>query len=186
MRFFLQGITLKQLIHMIIILIILIIIMPVSAKEWINLHNPEILPKHWMYYILLFCFSYVLNGIVNYAFNAAIARAQVFNEQQRKVQEEKSVRELFDSLTLGERAYLAFAVDFNNRIQVEKGSPESISLLGKGLLIRHSSVRGYPGNDWFVIPEHYRHDCYIRFAGKSTILMDELTAQDKKVNNSRA
>lgn len=186
MRFFLQGITLKQLIHMLIILIFLIIVMPVSAKEWINLHNPEILPKHWMYYILLFCFSYVLNGIVNYAFNAARARAQVFNEQQSKVQEEKFVRELFDSLSLGERAYLAFAVDFNNRIQVEKGSPESISLLGKGLLIRHSSVRGYPGNDWFVIPEHYRHDCYMRFAGKSTILMDELTAQDKKINNSRA
>ncbi|MCC2920073.1 super-infection exclusion protein B [Enterobacter hormaechei subsp. xiangfangensis] len=127
---------------MLIILIFLIIVMPVSAKEWINLHNPEILPKHWMYYILLFCFSYVLNGIVNYAFNAARARAQVFNEQQRKVQEEKFVRELFDSLSLGERAYLAFAVDFNNRIQVEKGSPESISLLGNPTLRYPAAARG--------------------------------------------
>ncbi|BHI43115.1 hypothetical protein JNE25001_47320 (plasmid) [Escherichia coli] len=41
MHFFLQGMTLKQLIHMLIILIILIIVMPVSIKEWINLHNPE-------------------------------------------------------------------------------------------------------------------------------------------------
>lgn len=53
MHFFLQGMTLKQLIHMLIILIILIIVMPVSVKEWINLHNPEILPHYWMYYILL-------------------------------------------------------------------------------------------------------------------------------------
>lgn len=185
MRFFLQGITLKQLIHMLMILIFLIVVMPVSAKEWINLHNPEILPQHWMYYTLLFCVSYVLNGIANSAFNAARARAQVFNEQQRMAQAEKSVRDLFDSLTLGERAYLAFAVDSNNRLQLEKGSPESISLLGKGLLIRHSSVRGYPSNDLFVIPEHYRHHCYMRFAGKSTILMDELIAQDEKVKNSR-
>ncbi|MDQ7606645.1 superinfection exclusion protein B, partial [Salmonella enterica subsp. enterica serovar Agona] len=36
MRFFLQGMTLKQLIHMLIILIVLIIVMPVSVKEWIN------------------------------------------------------------------------------------------------------------------------------------------------------
>ena len=42
MHFFLQGMTLKQLIHMLIILIILIIVMPVSVKEWINLHSPEI------------------------------------------------------------------------------------------------------------------------------------------------
>jgi len=186
MRFFLQGVTLKQLIHMLIILIFLIVVTPVSAKEWINLHNPEILPQHWMYYILLFCVSYVLNGIANSAFNAARARAQVSNEQQRKAQAEKSVRDLFDSLTLGERAYLAFAVDSNNRIKVEKGSPESISLLGKGLLIRSSSVIGYPGIDWFVIPEHYFLECYLRFAGKSTILMDELIAQDEKVKNSRA
>lgn len=39
MHFFLQGMTLKQLIHMLIILIILIIVMPVSVKEWINLHG---------------------------------------------------------------------------------------------------------------------------------------------------
>lgn len=185
MRFFLQGITLKQLIHMLIILIFLIVIMPVSAKEWINLHNPEILPQHWMYYTLLFCVSYVLNSIASSVFNAARARAQVSNKQQRMAQAEKSVRDLFDSLTLGERAYLAFAVDSNNRIKVEKGSPESISLLGKGLLIRSSSVIGYPGFDWFVIPEQYFHDCYLRYAGKSTILMDELIAQDEKVKNSR-
>ncbi len=64
MRFFLQGITLKQLIHMIIILVALVIITPVSFKEWVNFYNPEIIPPYWMYYTLLFCLSYVLNGLL--------------------------------------------------------------------------------------------------------------------------
>ncbi|EEZ1123574.1 superinfection exclusion B family protein, partial [Escherichia coli] len=76
MHFFLQGMTLKQLIHMLIILIILIIVMPVSVKEWINLHNPEILPHYWMYYILLFCVSYVLNGVVNSAYHTVTERIE--------------------------------------------------------------------------------------------------------------
>lgn len=113
MHFFLQGMTLKQLIHMLIILIILIIVMPVSVKEWINLHNPEILPHYWMYYILLFCVSYVLNGVVNSAYHAVTERIEIFAAQKRKSKEEKYVQDLFDSLTLGERAYLAFAVAAN-------------------------------------------------------------------------
>lgn len=64
-RFFLDGLTLRQLIHMLIILIILIIITPTSAKEWINAHNPEILPPYWMYYALLFCISYVVRGLIS-------------------------------------------------------------------------------------------------------------------------
>ncbi len=117
MHFFLQGMTLKQLIHMLIILIILIIVMPVSVKEWINLHNPEILPHYWMYYILLFCVSYVLNGVVNSAYHAVTERIEVFAAQKRKSKEEKYVQDLFDSLTLGERAYLAFAVAANNQLK---------------------------------------------------------------------
>ena len=119
MHFFLQGMTLKQLIHMLIILIILIIVMPVSVN----------------------------------------------------------------SLTLGERAYLAFAVAANNQLQTEKGAHESISLLKKGLLVRRPPAVGYPDTDRFVIPESYRHECYIRFAGKADSLMDELIAQDKHGKN---
>ncbi len=96
MHFFLQGMTLKQLIHMLIILIILIIVMPVSVKEWINLHNPEILPHYWMYYILLFCVSYVLNGVVNSAYHAVTERIEIFAAQKRKSKEEKYVQDLFD------------------------------------------------------------------------------------------
>lgn len=155
MHFFLQGMTLKQLIHMLIILIILIIVMPVSVKEWINLHSPEILPHYWMYYILLFCVSYVLNGVVNSAYHAVTERIEVFAAQKRKSKEEKYVQDLFDSLTLGERAYLAFAVAANNQLQTEKGAHESISLLKKGLLVRRPPAVGYPDTDRFVIPESY-------------------------------
>lgn len=183
MHFFLQGMTLKQLIHMLIILIILIIVMPVSVKEWINLHNPEILPHYWMYYILLFCVSYVLNGVVNSAYHAVTERIEVFAAQKRKSKEEKYVQDLFDSLTLGERAYLAFAVAANNQLQTEKGAHESISLLKKGLLVRRPPAVGYPDTGRFVIPESYRHECYIRFAGKADSLMDELIAQDKHGKN---
>ncbi|EAN9103776.1 TPA: superinfection exclusion B family protein [Salmonella enterica subsp. enterica serovar Agona] len=180
MRFFLQGMTLKQLIHMIIILILLIVVMPVSVKEWVNLHNPEILPQYWMYYILLFCVSYVLNGVVNSVYHVVNERIEASTAQQRKAREEKVVRDLFDSLTLGERAYLAFAVAANNQLKTEKGSPEAISLLEKGLLIRIPPATGYPDTDRFVIPESYRNECYIRFAGESDILMNELIAQDEQ------
>lgn len=99
MHFFLQGMTLKQLIHMLIILILLIVVMPVSVKEWVNLHNPEILPHYWMYYILLFCVSYVLNGVFNSVYHAVTERIEALTAQRRKAREEKVVRDLFDSLT---------------------------------------------------------------------------------------
>ncbi|HBZ9067953.1 TPA: superinfection exclusion B family protein [Citrobacter freundii] len=186
MRFFLQGMTLKQLIHMLIILVFLIVVMPVSAKEWINLHNPEILPQYWMYYILLFCVSYVLNGLINSVYHFSLARIQASNARQIKEREENSVHDTFNSLTLAERAILAFAVAANNRLQTEKGNPESISLLKKGLLIRLPPAVGFPGTDRFTIPEKYFNECYLRFAGKSTILMDELIAQDEKARSSKA
>lgn len=134
MHFFLQGMTLKQLIHMLIILIILIIVMPVSVKEWINLHNPEILPHYWMYYILLFCVSYVLNGVVNSAYHAVTVRIEIFAAQKRKSKEEKYVQDLFDSLTLGERAYLAFAVAANNQLKTEREALKQSHCSKKGFL----------------------------------------------------
>lgn len=95
MHFFLQGMTLKQLIHMLIILILLIVVMPVSVKEWVNLHNPEILPHYWMYYILLFCVSYVLNGVFNSVYHAVNERIEALTAQRRKAREEKVVWDLW-------------------------------------------------------------------------------------------
>lgn len=175
MHFFLQGMTLKQLIHMLIILIILIIVMPVSVKEWINLHNPEILPHYWMYYILLFCVSYVLNGVVNSAYHAVTERIEIFAAQKRKSKEEKYVQDLFDSLTLGERAYLAFAVAANNQLKTEKGSPEAISLLEKGLLIRVPSATGYPEIDRFVIRNAIEMSATLGLLGRKTVLWMNLS-----------
>lgn len=179
--FFLQGMTLKQLIHMLIILILLIVVMPVGVKEWVNLHNPEILPQYWMYYILLFCVSYVLNGVVNSVYHVVNERIEASTAKQRKAREEKVVRDLFDSLTLGERAYLALTVAANNKLKTEKGSPVSISLLKKGLITRSPSAIGYPDIDRFIIQEKYFNECYMRFAGKSDILMNELIAQDEQL-----
>lgn len=122
---------------MLIILIILIIVMPVSVKEWINLHNPEILPHYWMYYILLFCVSYVLNGVVNSAYHAVTVRIEIFAAQKRKSKEEKYVQDLFDSLTLGERAYLAFAVAANNQLKTEKEALKQSHCSKKGFLFRY-------------------------------------------------
>ncbi len=68
LRFFLRGLTLQQLIHMLIILIALIIITPASIKEWVDIRNPEILPDHWMYYAMLLCISYVLNRVMEFGF----------------------------------------------------------------------------------------------------------------------
>lgn len=182
MRFFLQGITLKQLIHMLIILIFLIVVMPGSAKEWINLHNPEILPQYLMYYTLLFCASYVLNGVANSIYHAITRQIQASHARQSKEREEKSVHDLFKSLTLGEQALLAFAVAANNRLQTEKGDHFSISLLRKGLLIRSPYAVNQPDSDRFIIPEKYFNECYMRFAGKAESLMDELIVQDELGN----
>ncbi|WP_348236504.1 super-infection exclusion protein B, partial [Salmonella enterica] len=76
----------------------------------LNLLNPEILPHYWMYYMLLFCVSYVLYGVFNSVYHAVTERIEAITAQRRKAREEKVVRDLIDSLTPGERANLAFAV----------------------------------------------------------------------------
>ncbi|EOE5176142.1 superinfection exclusion protein B, partial [Salmonella enterica] len=40
---------------------------------------------------------------------------------------------------------------------------------------------GYPDIDRFIIPEKYFNECYMRFAGKSDILMNELIVQDEQL-----
>ncbi|HFG5504593.1 TPA: super-infection exclusion protein B, partial [Salmonella enterica subsp. enterica serovar Kentucky] len=119
-------------------------------------------------------------GVVNSVYHAVTERIEASTAQRRKDREEKVVRDLFDSLTLGERAYLAFAVAANNQLKTEKGSPEAISLLKKGIITRLPSAIGYPDIDRFIIPEKYFNECYMRFAGKSDILMNELIAQDEQ------
>ncbi len=174
MRFFLQGITLKQLINMIIILIILVVISPASFKEWVNLHNPEILPPYWMYYALLFCISYVINGVINSSCILVISR---FNEsRERKAREAEIIERtaVFDSLSLKERAMLAFAVDGNDTISVKRGDETAIALTKKGLLTLERRAFMQPHKDTFRISKHAYHECYTRYSGKGELLMDEL------------
>lgn len=86
-RFFLQGMTLKQLVHMLIILIALVMISPASFKEWVNLHNPEIIPPYWMYYALLFCISYVLNSLLTSIYSYSCNRIEA--SRQMKLEKDK-------------------------------------------------------------------------------------------------
>lgn len=178
-RFFLQGMTLKQLIHMLIIFIILIIITPTSTKEWVNTHNPEILPGYWMYYVLLFCMSYVLNGAIISGTQCILKRREESKARDEKNRTEKATREMFDSLSLKEQMFIAFAVDANNRLIVERGDEAIISLLGKGLLSLSGFNSGRPSKDRLQIPGNYHNDCYIRFSGKSKHLMDEVIESEK-------
>ncbi len=135
-----------------------------------------------MYYILLFYVSYVLNGVVNSAYHAVTERIEVFAAQSANLKKKKYVQDLFDSLTLGERAYLAFAVAANNQLQTERALMNQFHCSKRTPRSRPPAV-GYPDTDRFVIPESYEHECYIGFAGKADSLMDELIAQDKHGKN---
>ncbi len=175
--------TLKQLIHMLIILIILIIVMPVSVKEWINLHNPEILPHYWMYYILLFCVSYVLNGVVNSAYHAVTERIEVFAAQKRKSKEEKYVQDLFDSLTLGERAYLALAVVANNQLQTEKEALKQSHCSKKGFLFGYLLLLDILKSTVLLSQNAIEMSATLGLLGRKTVLWMNLSLQDKHGKN---
>lgn len=175
LKFFLQGMTLKRLVHMLIILILLIVVMPISAKEWINLHNPEILPQYWMYYILLFCVSYVLSGIINSVYHAATELVQASNAIRVKEREEKAVLDMFESLSNEEKLLISLAVGAHNKLLLDSGNETAIKLLEKGLFIRNGI--GYDARhkvkDKFIIPAQFYEQCYIRFAGKADKLINE-------------
>lgn len=76
----------------------------------------------------------MLNGVVNSAYHAVTVRIEIFAAQKRKSKEEKYVQDLFDSLTLGERAYLAFAVAANNQLKTEKEALKQSHCSKKGFL----------------------------------------------------
>lgn len=153
---------------MIIILIVLIVALPTSAKEWINLHNPEILLDYWMYYILLFCVSYVLNGAANSAHQAISSRSRALSERQAKAREEQSIFDIFESLTLKEKYHLSCAVSANNILLTDEGDEAAIGLVVKGLLNYAGTRLGSDRKvkDKFSIPDEFYDRCYIRFAGK--------------------
>lgn len=154
MRFFLQGMTLKQLIHMLIILILLIIIMPVTAKEWVNLHNPEILPPYWMYYALLFCISFVLNGFITYA-------KSLYTSGEIRRKEENDKRKLEDKiqrLTIDEKRILALFLDQKkSMVAFERNNHIVESLVEKGILINLGSIPYRANCDGYSIEDSHYH-----------------------------
>lgn len=154
MRFFLQGMTLKQLIHMFIILIFLIIIMPVSAKEWVNLHNPEIIPPYWMYYALLFCISFVLNGFISYAKSIYDAGSKNREEQRAKRKIETKVERLSND----EKNLLAMFLDQKRSfVCFERNNHVVESLVEKGVLINAGPAAHKANCDGYLINETHYH-----------------------------
>ena len=171
LRFFLRGLTLQQLIHMLIILIALIIITPASIKEWVDIRNPEILPDHWMYYAMLLCISYVLNMVMEFIFLASSDKYKKYLSERDEAKVIVETERLFNSLSIQEKEVLAFAVMANNKIVLKHGDPVALSLMRKGLLHRSGVTYSASGKEKFVIPDVWFHECYMRFAGKADELI---------------
>ncbi|USS95534.1 superinfection exclusion B family protein [Serratia symbiotica] len=63
-RLFLRDIDIKRLMHMPIIFVILIVLLPDSFKQSLGAHNPELLPNYAIYYVAVFCFSFLFSSII--------------------------------------------------------------------------------------------------------------------------
>lgn len=134
LRFFLDGLTLRQLIHMIIMLIVLIVITPTTFKEWVNLHNPEILPPYWMYYALLFCISYVMNGFISSFIQwPAIKLMSLFHGIQSKMEVQKAEKVILN-LSEEEKALIVDIVDNGTYIPSDDASDPVMNLLHKEVI----------------------------------------------------
>ncbi|CDG98571.1 super-infection exclusion protein B, partial [Xenorhabdus bovienii] len=161
-RFFLQGITLKQLIHMTIILVILIITTPASFKAWVNLHNPEIIPNYGMYYLLLFCLSYVINSAISATFNLVKARCALVKERFTKRKIEKEVRSLSDE----EKDYLSMYLDVKmKRFRAQRNNITVEGLVEKGILINLGESTTIECDD-YMINEDYYHPILRQLSGR--------------------
>lgn len=134
LRFFLDGLTLRQLIHMIIMLIVLIVITPTSFKEWVNLHNPEILPPYWMYYALLFCISYVMNGFISLFIQwPTIKLMSLFHSIQSKMKVRKGEKVIIN-LSDDEKALIVEIIDNGSYISSGDANDTLMSLTYKEII----------------------------------------------------
>ncbi|EON3359554.1 super-infection exclusion protein B [Yersinia enterocolitica] len=134
LRFFLDGLTLRQLIHMIIMLIVLIVITPTTFKEWVNLHNPEILPPYWMYYALLFCISYVMNGFISSFIQwPAIKLMSLFHGIQSKMEVQKAEKVILN-LSEEEKALIVDIIDNGSYISDGDANETLMSLVYKEVI----------------------------------------------------
>lgn len=169
LRFFLDGLTLRQLVHMLIIFIGLIIIMPHTFKEWVNLHNPEIAPQYTMYYLLLLCFSFVINGAIANGTSSLITLIKNKHNQIKIDKIRALLMSTIDQLDVGEARLVAFAVDCDNKLCISRSNKDVISLVKKGILIRTGRSLIDPDRDNFKIASDHFDYCYAKFAGKSEI-----------------
>lgn len=145
LQFFLREIDLNRIFHMLLIFIILVILLPASLKEAIDLHNPEVIPEHWMYYVLLLCMSFFLSATTRFISKGISSLAS------DKIHSGK-----INSLSQGELECLAkflrsgdFVVYFRNH------NPAVESLVKKGVLIRIYDPNCRSNEDGYMIESKY-------------------------------
>lgn len=162
-RFFLQGITLNRLIYMLIILIILIIITPAQIKEWINFYNPEIIPNYWMYYILLFCVSYVIASILGATYNFIKPFYYSLLNWIYKRKAEKYI----DQLTDDEKDFICLFLDLKYPVnKFNRNNPLIETLVQKGVLIDLGTLPYEQDKNQYKINEYYSSLIIIKLSSR--------------------
>lgn len=145
LQFFLREIDINRIFHLLLIFIVLVISLPASLKEAIDLHNPEVIPEHWMYYVLLFCISFFLSTVT-----------RLISKGMSSFASDKIHTIKINSLSHAEQECLAqflrtgdYVVYFRNH------NPAVESLVKKGILVRTYDLNCRSNEDGYVIETKY-------------------------------
>ncbi|WP_145569199.1 super-infection exclusion protein B [Yersinia mollaretii] len=145
LHFVLREIDLARIVHMLLIFIILVIALPVSFKEAIDMHNPEIIPPHWMYYILLFCISFFISSATRHVtklFSLVASEFFVTSRIERLTPNEKEcLRQFIQRGT--------YVVYFRNHSAIVE------SLVRKGILQKIYDMNCGQNEEGYVVAEKY-------------------------------
>lgn len=151
-RFFLQGITLNRLVYMLVILIALVIFTPTEVKEWINSHNPELIPDYWMYYVLLACLSYILSSAVSATYSLCKPSCIDLLNHIYKRKAERYIEKLSED----EKEFLCMFLDMKKPTnEFTRNSPLMVGLVQKGVLIDLGPMPYENSKNSYRINEYY-------------------------------
>lgn len=141
---FFQGVTLRQLVHMIIIFILLVLVFPLKIKELIDSYNPEFLPEYSMYYILLFCLSFILSQLTGFIAVEIQSRLALWRVNGLTREEEQCL--------------LSFIRTGHPMVLFRNHDPAVVSLVDKKILIHIPDPNGDLKEEAYVInPVCYPH-----------------------------
>lgn len=151
-RFFLQGITLNRLVYMLVILIALVIFTPLEVKEWVNSHNPELIPDYWMYYVLLACLSYILSSAVS----ATYSFCKPFCIDLLNFIYKKKAERYIDRLSEDEKDFLCMFLEMKNpKNKFARNNQLIVGLVQKGVLVDLGYLPYENSQNLYCINEYY-------------------------------